>query len=165
MTDQEQPDNLQYYWEIKLSHNDHFHIEFSDDRPRTSVSLPALPSTSLDSHAYVIYLEVTDPLGLKGFDAINIMPDFLSSTSVVEPAQQFFLYPNPTAEVLNVQLMENTKMPTSWLITDFFGRALKEGSCQTFPWQLNVSDLTQGSYLLYFSHREKIFTPLRFIKW
>ena len=165
VTDQEQADSLQYHWEIKLSHNDHFHVEFSDNRPQTSVSLPALPSTSLDSHAYVIYLEVTDPLGLIGFDAIEINPDFLSSTSFVEPVQQFFLYPNPSFEVLNIQLRENTRMPKSWLITDLLGRALKEGDFQTSPLQINVFDFAPGSYVLYFSDREKIFNPLRFVKW
>ncbi len=52
ITDDEQTSNgLKYYWEIKLKHNDHFHVEFSDTLPFSETLIIPLSNSEFDKHS------------------------------------------------------------------------------------------------------------------
>lgn len=103
VTDEEHdPDLLQYNWEIKLNHNDHFHVEHVDTNDSTSITLFPLGSTALDKHAYVISLTVTDPLGLSSFDAVTIHPDLATNLITSASKDLIFTYPNPVQDHLTI---------------------------------------------------------------
>ncbi len=144
---------LTHFWEIKLKHNDHYHVEFTDTMPGTNTQLVPLSSTELDKHSYLISLTVTDPLGLRGFDEVMIEPDLTTDLLQPEPAEQIFqIYPNPTSRLLYMTVNNvGTWSHADVYLHDMFGQPVKKLTIANLPGEthvLNVSDLPKGLYIL-----------------
>jgi glucose/arabinose dehydrogenase len=151
--------SLSYYWEIKLKHNDHFHVEFTDTVPFTETHLVPLSSTELDEHSYLISLTVTDPLGLQGQDEVIIEPSMTTGTRSVDPADHLFnIYPNPASNFLHITARRSDiRLPLKIGLYDMLGQIKKEMSIQQLtgtPLKIDLQDLPPGMYLLNISSRQ-----------
>ena len=143
---------LHYEWEIKLKHNDHFHVEFVDTTPTTSIALFALGSTDLDKHSYIVTLTVTDPLGLQGVDEVILEPDL--TTSVRDPeiaSSDLRLYPNPARDYINLSAFGALQGKATIDLLDLQGRVIsriREDFSVEGDKRIDVSHLEHGMYVI-----------------
>ncbi len=152
VSDREHRDNeLEYHWEIKLKHNDHFHIEFVDTNRISQVSLFPLGSTELDEHSYLITLTVTDPLGLSSSSSVEINPDLSTSTDQVNAESEIFFYPNPVGDVINIRLPKHENLYTNpaLIIYDAMGQiVLHQNLGEDIQSHVRIDlDLPHGVYM------------------
>lgn len=143
---------LQYAWEIKLKHNEHFHVEFVDTTPTTSIALFALGSTDLDKHSYIVTLTVTDPLGLQGVDEVILQPDLTTSVEESETASfNINLYPNPAQETINLTLYGTSPGKAMIDLLDLQGRSISrihEYFSVDDDKRIDISHLEPGLYVV-----------------
>lgn len=70
---EDDPATLNYAWWVIIHHNTHIHPQIVSNKPVDDVVLSPI-GCSEDSFWYRIYLEVTDPGGLKGNDELLLLP-------------------------------------------------------------------------------------------
>ncbi len=155
-SDHEQLDEeLQYRWEIKLKHNDHFHVEFVDTNKASGATLPALPSTALDKHAYLVGLTVTDDLGLEGYDEVLIEPLLSTGIGSYQPNHRFTLFPNPSSRDVTIGRRDRIPMTIPyWQLVDTQGKLIMDGGPIRLPHALPSQPLPHGTYFI------KLFDPM-----
>lgn len=71
-------------------------------------------------------------------------------TNTIDTLQNIFLYPNPTADILNVSLDANSiDYPTSYSIINLLGQTIRTKTIESKQeLQINVANLAQGMYFL-----------------
>jgi hypothetical protein len=89
---------------------------------------------------------------------------------------QLSVYPNPASKQLTVSSQQsaiinqqseinNLKSAINLSIVDIYGRTIKEiGDVPSFPYQLDISDLTDGIYILRINDKEGSLTSTKFLK-
>ena len=165
--EQHEDDQLSYYWEIRLKHNDHFHLEHIDTHASANITLFPLASTSLDEHSYVIGLTVTDPLGLSSFDEVSIQPDLTTNLGTTVSAEHLVTYPNPVIDHLNIDI-RSTLQSAAYAITlyDLSGKVYLSETLQ--PNQLftrhDLHHLPAGLYILRLTSQNQIMGIRKIIK-
>ncbi len=164
VTDRESTiEDLGFQWEIKLKHNDHFHVEFVDTQMTTSLTLPALRSTDLDAHSYVINLTVIDTFGLQGYDEVTLLPDLSTSISDQVSKTSITGYPNPTFGYFRIESMDHNR-EIDLLMTDMYGRRVLVMPRQELPLDLNLHRIRSGFYFLQVFEKGKQVDQLRLVK-
>jgi hypothetical protein len=89
-------------------------------------------------------VQITDEFGC------SYMSDVLSYTSMEEQlfAQKFNLFPNPTKDYVMVEIGIPSISVLKIEVSDLLGRQVKSVRYKSAPYQLNLSDLEDGIYLL-----------------
>ena len=169
VSDLEHPiDMLHYHWEIKLKHNDHFHVEFVDTNISSQVSLFALGSTTLDKHAYEINLTVTDPLGLQGSHTVVIEPDLTTGSDNLElDARQVQIFPNPFDDQLFVTCQDKPGKCQRRMMKIFNVLGMQVAKLaldSTSRQSLNVSALQSGIYFVVITEGPQILLSQKMIR-
>ena len=156
-SDPEQDENsLTFLWEVKLKHNDHFHLEFVDTAKISTVALPALPNTELDRYAYQIGITVTDSLGLSAYDEILLKPLLSTSIENKSSVPAWRVFPSPAEHSITIESMtEQDRIDGEWRIFDVAGRFVRRGVFNRSPQILSVRDLPLGSYSILIITRGK----------
>jgi glucose/arabinose dehydrogenase len=146
-------DQLRYFWEIKLKHNDHFHVEYTDTLSFSETQLVPLSTTQFDKHSYLISVTVTDPLGLTGYDEVTLSPDLstgISEADITDPA--YLIYPNPAQNLVYIKLLKsdlNQLYRAS--LYDMTGKKIRTISLESSPAELteiSLHDMRPGFYLI-----------------
>ncbi len=158
--------SLSYHWEIKLKHNDHFHIEFLDTNATSSISLFPLGNSQFDQHSYVVSLTVTDPLGLSSYDAITITPDLSTPTASSERQFGIHVYPNPTTNLITLESDECNLQNLQVECLNIFGQSEKVKLINNDPTEarLNLQHLPGGLYILLMKESGKVMGTAKIIK-
>ncbi|NND08017.1 MAG: T9SS type A sorting domain-containing protein [Saprospiraceae bacterium] len=160
-------DQLSYYWEIKLKHNDHFHLEHIDTNVSAVVTLFPLGSTALDEHSYLIELTVTDPLGLSSFDEVTIQPDLTTHLGTILSNEQILTYPNPVLDHLNIDITSTLKSaPYSVTLYDLSGKVYLSETFQSnrLSSHHDLQKLPAGLYILLLTSKNEIMDIRKIIK-
>jgi photosystem II stability/assembly factor-like uncharacterized protein len=79
------------------------------------------------------------------------------------------MYPNPAANVVNIEIVIETSQEISILITDIEGKLVRRVSFGTYSpgkysFAINVQDLLPGSYLAYMNDTNDVYRRVKFIK-
>jgi hypothetical protein len=83
----------------------------------------------------------------------------------VENAGVIYLYPNPTANQLQIMVDNKVNTPEAYTIINSLGQIVKSHKIESVEdLSVNVSTLSQGIYFLKLSSSQNKTTTLRFIK-
>ena len=92
------------------------------------------------------WLEVTDSLGCIGSDSIFVDEEICSGIEDLFANQQISVYPLPAKNILNI----DTETAGLMEVYDVFGKKVISTSISTGKNQVDVSQLSQGTYILHF---------------
>jgi len=159
--DEQTSTGLKYSWEIKLRHNDHYHLEFTDTLKFTDTHIIPLSNSEFDKHSYLVSLTVIDSLGLSGYDDVVIGPDQTSSIYAESPEIDIVVYPNPAKSMIYISLPEDAKLISGALrLYDLKGTMFKQivvdQSNANSKYNMDVSGLSPGLYFLAAINRGKM---------
>jgi len=93
-----------------------------------------------------VYLKVTDKLGYSAYDTVNLImqPQYVRE---VEVSKQIFIFPNPTKDILNIELQENIEIK-SISIYSIDGKLVEKNRYSFKLNRLDVNCLEVSSYVL-----------------
>lgn len=127
--------------------------------------LNGMPIPNADQQKYVAtksgnyFVEVTDINGcITVSDEVKIIVTLTSDA----PKAEFYLYPNPTSYILNINFGTSDKF-TTWTITSLSGTTLKSGTFKNVDQDtISLDDLNSGMYILICHGQESKYS--KFIK-
>lgn len=94
-------------------------------------------------------------------------PSTLSiTTSVTEanqPGSSFFIYPNPSSDILRIQLLERKLKTANFNIYNEYGQLIKSGIINSVDYMISLSDISSGVYFINII-TEDSFQTRKFIK-
>lgn len=87
------------------------------------------------------------------------------ATNEFESKSSVYLYPNPTANLLQIAVENKLEMPENYTIINTLGQIIKAKKIDSeADLSINVSNLTQGIYFLKLSNNQSETKTIRFIK-
>lgn len=128
-----------------------FCVQRSVDNGKTFITLNTLSSDNSDNYMYMD----NDPA--RGIDLYrlqytidgrqqlsNVIPlDFSSDTNLA-----LTLYPNPTADLINVKINNNQSNNYTIMLVNTNGSVINRSSLKDTSWQYNASGLAPGAYII-----------------
>jgi hypothetical protein len=134
--------------------NDYFAVERSADGARFT-EIGRVPGAGNSTTVQTYAFRDENPLpGLNYYRLRQVDADgqyaFSRTVAVTtsKNAPALTIAPNPAAEFITVQFAQVAEAPVQWLLADASGRVLRSGTADTERFDLPVSDLAAGVYVL-----------------
>lgn len=147
--------HVQLIWKTKNELNNNFTVERSNDGGHTFVVAGGLQGTGAGLYA------LTDKYAQDGQNLYRLKSEDINNNinysqlveAMISPngnVDKIHLYPNPTASVVNIDLLDKTNGNASYNITvsNSTGFIVKQVTSSQPKWQTDVSALLPGTYLI-----------------
>ena len=109
---------------------------------------------------YNIKLKATDTFGCSD-SLTKVLKVYLMTTGITSPLENGIgIYPNPVGNQLNIRMEFNQQQPVSFSIIDLLGKeiaAVSNANIQSDTFQLDISAIPQGLYIIRFNIGEKTY--------
>lgn len=68
------------------------------------------------------------------------------------------IYPNPTADIITIDLYDKNLVQASYTLTDLQGRIIETKKIETQKWNIGFKDLPAAAYIIQVSNQDKVRT-------
>ena len=102
----------------------------------------------------------------QGIQHEELSQDLATKQNIVETKAEITIFPNPTTDYVNINLMgfDFENGPRSYQIFDYQGRLLKQNTITQAETQIDLNDLSASIYILQVYVNNKVFKTFKILK-